>query len=375
MFGIQVIHPREQGLYAAMNGVDFAGLFLALGFFIIVAAVLLMLIPVSEMLNRRQSELHLFQALGYTRGRITRMLWWESAPIVLMASIAGVVTGLLYTLLVLWLLGSVWQGATHTEGFALYPSALTVAVGFMVGVLLSLGLLYVTIRRTLKERKALTIRRHTSLQWKRALAMLLTVVTVATLVINALWIQSVVLFVLIGVLLIGTATVWGNYVIIRKGTNTAGKAFHTEQMVWSSLLASRKQAILSFVALAAGVFIVFSVGLNRKGFADNNQIRTGTGGYSLWCESTVPIYHNLATNEGREKLSLTSLPTETDILQCVRYSADDASCLNLSKVTTPTVLGVDMSALQSSDFQVAQSIYAPNRDSVFRPMQAKSGSV
>jgi len=32
MFGLQLIHPREAGLTAARNGVDFSGLFLALGF-------------------------------------------------------------------------------------------------------------------------------------------------------------------------------------------------------------------------------------------------------------------------------------------------------------------------------------------------------
>ena len=64
MFGIQLIHPREAGIYAARNGVDFAGLFLALGFFIIVSAVLLMLNPLSEMFYRRRHEIALLPHLS-----------------------------------------------------------------------------------------------------------------------------------------------------------------------------------------------------------------------------------------------------------------------------------------------------------------------
>ena len=100
--------------------------------------------------------------------------------------------------------------------------------------------------------------------------------------------------------------------------------------------------MLSFFTLASGVFIVFSVGLNRQGFADSSQIQRATGGFSLWCETSVPVYHNINTEEGRAKLALTDLPKEAHAIQLLKYSADDASCLNLNKVVTPSILGVDM---------------------------------
>jgi len=111
------------------------------------------------------------------------------------------------------------------------------------------------------------------------------------------------------------------------------------------------------MTLASGVFIVFSVGLNRQGFADSSQTRTATGGFSLWCETGVPVYHNLQTEEGRSKLALKNLPEETQVMQLLKYSADDASCLNLNKVVTPNVLGIDMNELQKSDFKITKSIF------------------
>lgn len=369
MFGIQIIHPREAGLYAARNGVDFAGLFLALGFFIIVSAILLMLVPLSEMLWQRRQEIALLQALGYTRKRITHILWRESAPVVLGASVVGMIAGLFYTVLILWLLGNVWKGATHTEGFAVYPSLTTLILGFCVGVALSLALLRWMIHRTWREERATTRMERFRIQGtQRVWPLLTTLLTLGIIGINLFFLHSVVLFVVAGIVCLATAAVWGNYIVCRKGAMRGGD-FGEQKIVWSTLLANRKQNLLSFFALATGVFIVFSVGLNRKGFADDSQIRSGTGGYALWCESSVPVYHNMATFAGQEKLSLTDLPEETQILQCLRYGADDASCLNLNKVSKPTVLGVDMNALQASDFRIEKSLGSADRTELFERMQ------
>ncbi|MDH6314066.1 putative ABC transport system permease protein [Parabacteroides sp. PFB2-10] len=372
MFGIQVIHPRETGLYAAKNGVDFSSLFLALGFFIIVSAILLMLVPLSEMLWQRREEIALLQSLGFSRQRISRILWRESAPVVLLSSLMGVIAGLLYTTLIMWLLGNVWKGATHTDGFAVYPGAMTILIGFIIGVALSLGLLWWRIRKSIIPARTQGM---TSLPPTNARAQgMASLLAIGMIVINLFFLHNVILFVVAGVILIGTAALWGDYLIRRNGSASTPH-FQAGKMIWSALLANRKQALLSFFALSTGVFIVFSVGLNRKGFADSSQIRTGTGGYSLWCESSVPVYHNMTTAAGKEKLSLTGLPGDAQILQCLRYGADDASCLNLNRVTTPTVLGVDMNGLLESDFQIEQNIWSSDRDAVFKRMQTATDSV
>jgi len=374
MFGIQVIYPFEKGLYAAINGVDFSGLFLALGFFIIISAMLLMLIPISEMLYQRRYEIGLLKSLGYTKKRIARIFWRESAPVVLLSSIVGVIAGLIYTGLVMWLLGNVWKGATHTEGFSVYPSTTTIITGFIIGIVISLSLLYRIIISNLKDRKESRMGKIKSLTWKKTAVFVSTLVSVVIIGINFLFLHYVTLFIVIGIMLIGTAAVWGDYLICRNGS-VSHKTFDRDKLIWSTLFANKKQALISFFALAIGVFIVFSVGLNRKSFADNSQLRTGTGGFSLWSETSVPIFHNMNTAAGKEKLSLTTLPDDTKILQCLRYNADDASCLNLNKVTTPTVLGLDMNIMAKSDFQIEQNIYSLDRGAVFEKMQTHAGGV
>jgi putative ABC transport system permease protein len=116
------------------------------------------------------------------------------------------------------------------------------------------------------------------------------------------------------------------------------------------------------------------VGLNRQGFSDGSQLASGTGGYALWCETAVPVHHNLATPAGKSKLALNGLPAGTEILQIARYSADDAGCLNLNRVSQPSVLGIDMQAFRNSSFHLRQTIFPEDTD-VFEALQQTSASV
>ncbi|MDR2389833.1 MAG: ABC transporter permease [Tannerellaceae bacterium] len=295
MFGLQIRYPREAGLEAAQNGVDFSFLFLSLGVFIILSAIFLMLVPLSEMMHYRQGETDLLRALGYTGKHLAKLLRQEAAPLILCSCMAGAVVGLLYTRLVLTLLGSLWKGATHTGGFLLIPDLGTLLGGSAVGFLIAWIWLCVAIQRAVRQP------------------------------------------------------------LVRQESR------------------NRRRAWLSFVTLTSGVVIVFSVGLNRRGFTDRSQLREGTGGYALWCESNLPLYHNLRTPQGRSKLALEALPPKAEALQLLRYGADDASCLNLNRVSQPTVLGVEMEALRESDFRIQRSLYPA--ESVFDALQTPGDSV
>jgi len=371
MFGIQLVNPRESSLFAARNGVDFSGLFLALGCFIIIAAAMLMLVPVSEMLYRRKDEIATLQTLGYRRRRITKILWMESFPVVLTAAVAGIAAGLLYTMLVMWLLGNVWKGATHTDGFSIYPAARTVITGFVAGIATSLILLRISIVRNLK-RQPVKIKAKTFIN--PLLRLIATIIALAAIFVNLFFVRSVALFVIIGIVIIGAGALWGDFALTKQGSRSTG-LFTRDKIIWSRLFAGRKQAMLSFFTLTTGVFMVFTVGLNRQSFADSDRLRTGTGGFSLWGESNIPVYHDFSTAEGREKLSLTDLPPDAVMLQCLRHSADDASCLNLNKVSNPSVLGVDVNRLLNSDFKISRSLNSLSRNEVFRLLEAESPSV
>ena len=338
MFGIQLLSPRQAGLAAASKSIDFSSLFLALGFFIILSAILLMVNPLSEMYEERKSEFHLLQALGFKQSRIQRMLFREAMPVVVGASLLGVLVGLAYTSLILWLLGSVWSGVTGTNGFHLYINW-TLALAFAFALALALTALLLLLRGGEKKH----MDGHSSPLGGREGAFLFSLFTLLLIISNLLWFHSLLCFVVIGLLLLIVGALWGECYLQRKG-NPRKNGFSLQQQTLGPILFFNKQALYSYFALSAGVFIVLCVGLNRQSFSDASRIRQMTGGYDLWCQSSVPIYHDMNTQEGRKKLGLTDLPDDVEVLQTLLYEADDASCLNLNRVEMPSVLGIPTSS-------------------------------
>lgn len=95
--------------------------------------------------------------------------------------------------------------------------------------------------------------------------------------------------------------------------------------------------------LACGIFIVFTVGANRRSPLTNAEKReSGTGGFALFGESVIPILYDLNSAKGRDFYGLNNLNAEK--LKFVSFrvkEGDDASCLNLNRVSTPQLIGVN----------------------------------
>ena len=331
--GVQVVHPRAQGLQGATGGVDFASLFLALGFFIILSAILLMKNPLVEMFTQRRGEIALYRQMGFADATIFRDLYYEVFTTMLCASPFGVLAGLLYSGLTLWLLGNVWSGATHTEGFALHIQPMTVIIGWLVALLICAVVLLQVVKSASGD-SAAGIRRVIPTQghrWNGYLFVGLLILTFVLIAVNFIYFHNMVLFIICGLLWLLT---WGLFLRLYILRNQSEEMSRT-QMMWQSVRASIKQHLLAYWTLALGVFTVFAVGLNRPVFS---QATKATGGYQYYVDCRVPIQYDLNNPAVRQKLSLESLPDSTQFLGFLRHSKDEASCLNLNQVSTPTVL-------------------------------------
>jgi hypothetical protein len=135
----------------------------------------------------------------------------------------------------------------------------------------------------------------------------------------------------------------------------AWRQFYIRKLRLAGNLSSRRQlsgiyysvhpssAISPVVFIAAGIFIVFILGSNRKNFSGINDSRAGgTGGYLLWCENTIPVKEDLNTVAGKKAYGLDddSL-TDMSFVQIKRREGNDASCLNLNHIAAPPLLGID----------------------------------
>jgi hypothetical protein len=107
----------------------------------------------------------------------------------------------------------------------------------------------------------------------------------------------------------------------------------------------RSMAVVAM--LACGVFMVVAVSANRKDPGEGADKRTsGTGGFALYAESSVPIVQDLNSDAGRSNWGLeASILNETRFVQMRVRDGDDASCLNLNRAQEPRILGVRPDAL------------------------------
>jgi putative ABC transport system permease protein len=413
--GISVAYPRETGLAAAYGGVDFKSLFLSLAFFVIAAALLLATLPLGGMLYHRKKELLLLKALGYTSRNIRRLITAEITVTVIIASISGMFAAILYNRLALYALGSIWRGAVHTGDFLTSVEPVSLLTGFVITLLISIITLWRTISRILNlspnpspqgrgkispnspqgkgeisnlkgekphhsfiyrwllQKKGEKTHRRlppslVGRGWGRGLLLS------GLLITNFFIVQSPALFMATGVIGL-IAAVSGYAHFIRRNASKPGR-LDRRSMFYKQMNFRKRNGIISITILASGLFIVFSVGLNRKNFSDTASLISGTGGFTLWGENSVPLYHSLSNVEGLEKYGLSGvLPDSVSVLQFFRHAGDDASCLNLNKAPQPTVLGVDNKQLAGTSFTFATKINGITDDkSVWDALAQKNGT-
>jgi putative ABC transport system permease protein len=346
--GIIVAHPRDAAIHAALHGTDFTGLFLALGFFIILAAMLLMANPLMEMYYLRAGESALFGTLGFPLRSIRRRMFREGAPTLLAFTPLGVAAGFGYAALMLRLLAGAWNGATHTRGFTLHVSPVSMLIGWAAGVIVCLGILVWTIRKCVvandgaeKKTDGLYVIGKTGNRKNWLTWVILGLVTVLV-TLNFTVYHSLILFVVCGILwMAGAGMLAWRAVDSRRMASSAS-------LVANSLRYYRRQHVLAFWTLAAGVFTVLAVGLNRPDVSHSS--RQTTGGYELYAETSVPLLYDLNDAALRRRLALGDLPEGTRFLQLARHTEDEASCWNLNRVATPSVLSMPMGAM--ADFGI-----------------------
>jgi hypothetical protein len=101
----------------------------------------------------------------------------------------------------------------------------------------------------------------------------------------------------------------------------------------------RKRSLTSIGILASGIFIVIAVGANRISITNGQTRESGTGGFSFYGETTLPILHDLNTNRGMRHYGLEGMG-DVEFLQLYLYEGDDASCLNLNRIEQPHILSI-----------------------------------
>ncbi|HAU37473.1 MAG TPA: hypothetical protein DCX07_07105 [Phycisphaerales bacterium] len=349
--GLRFAPVRQQALAAGEQAIDFGQLFLGLSAFLIVSAVLLTALLFALGVRRRRRQIGTLLALGYWPGTVRRLLLAEGFVLAAVGALVGAGCGLAYTRAVLGALATVWSGAVAGAAVRFHASSASVALGTGGAIGASVLAIWLTLRREARKPVAelLAGEGDASPAPPRRAALLLLAACLCGLAAGGILVSvgtgrtqaAAEAFFAAGALLLVallTLTGWWLGRLLRKRSATtmtlAGLAAHNA--------ARRRARSLAVVALlACGCFLVVAVGANRRDVRSGALGRaSGTGGFSLWGESALPVYADLSDQSTLSDLAPDAPLENVSVVPLRVREGDDASCLNLNRAQTPAILGV-----------------------------------
>jgi putative ABC transport system permease protein len=348
--GMRILPVRDTGLRASREGVSFGQLFVGLSFFLIVAALLLTGLLFAFGVEDRAAETGLLLAVGIHRRTIRQFRLLECACLALPGAALGIGVGIACNTAILRLLSGAWQTIVGTVSLQpqIHPS--TCMTGFVSGALAAWIAMWLTARKQLVRPPA-ELQRATAckparprlprlLAWGVGTACWIIVIIIVLAVESHGGSSAAAVFFGAGALaLLGCICIAYGVLVSLNQRKFTGPAGIIQTGVRASARRPRQSlAVLGF--LATGVFLVIATGANRPGAPqDASDPHSGTGGFHLFAESAIPIFEDIQSESGRIKLGVKP-GIDIQVVPLRVFQGDDASCLNLNRVTQPTVLGV-----------------------------------
>jgi ABC-type antimicrobial peptide transport system permease subunit len=367
-FGFEPV--REQALRGAEQGQDFGQLFLGFSFFLVVAALLLMALLFQFGLEQRTPEIGTLLALGFTPRQVRRLFLGEGAALALLGGIFGTLGGLAYARAMLWGLTTVWREAVGGELLRFHCTAASLGIGLGASTLVAVVTLWFALRKQARQPARELLAEGSGIasvaelasqsvgegerrraqwlanRWSAGLAAAGGLGLVGWALASGERTNAEVFFGA-GTLLLLAGLAW-SAVWLRTLAARTDEAHFTLSALSIRFCARRRRRSLATVALlASGVFLIVSVGaFHLDANRDAWRPTSGTGGFALYGESTLPVVHDLNTQSGRDAFGLDSAQFAGVKVTPFRVRAgDEASCLNLNRAQRPRLLGVKPQAL------------------------------
>jgi len=348
--GFKLSSVKEEGLAAARGGVDFGQLFMALSFFLLVAGIILMGLLFNLNLEKRIAEVGTLKALGFTRPTIQRLILSEGLMVAFPGVLLGTLMAYLYNKLIFEALNTVWQDIVMTDILeeVILPS--TLALGIVISFALVAITLWYNTNKSLRLESSSLQRRIISQQkrgttWLRIAGWFSGIAALALLAFEAGFGQTLntaIFFISGGLLLLSFLLL--SALSLRTSNYQKIQEFTLATLLIKNLSRNRPRSMRIITLFTVGTFIIISTGLNKKDLHQGSEDPTsGTGGFQYYMESTIPVLKDLNVNENREEQGI-EIPLK--FVQLRKSDGDDASCLNLNRVASPQILGLNSSALK-----------------------------
>ena len=354
---------KTEGVRAAGGATDFGGLFIALSFFLEVAAVLLMGLLFRLGVEQRAQEIGIRLSVGFSIKKVRRLLLKEGLMLASAGGVLGVAGGVLYARAIMAGLRTWWIDAVGTSHLFVHVNWTTVLIGYFV----SLAIIVFAISRTVRHLQKVPaaqllagsrtpkVSRHAKYAGVGAagtgilslLAMLATFFRGEG--------ASVALFMVSGTLAL-TAGLMALNVVLKGQKNKVAGSLRLAGMSRRNIAVFPGRSILSVSLVACATYMIIAVGSFRQDESvDVREKSSGAGGYTMIAQSDVPLHINPGTADGRFDLGFAEKDEAvfkgTTIMSFRRRAGEDASCLNLYQPEKPTILGVPAAQIKRGGFE------------------------
>lgn len=346
--GFQATDARSEGLQAAGQGVDFGELFIGLSFFVLFAALLLAYLMFLLYLNFRRAEIGTLHAMGFPPRKIKCLFFAESIFLVTAGIMLGVPLALAYNSLVLDAINTIWRDIVRTSILHVHitAAALGKAIAIVAGI--SLFSVWLVLRKFAHQQIVSVQRQHEQEakpgSWSFFTGTALVLLSILLLLIEGIGREiNPMVFYISGFGLLPGIILLANDGFVRLA-NSGAKGLTYRHFSFLLMMDDRRRNMLVISFLSVGVFLVLSTGMNRKDLtAHAERPSSGTGGFTFFAETSFPVLHDLNSPEGSFELGIDDLQAE--FIQFQAVPGDDASCLNLNRVSRPSLLGFDPNSL------------------------------
>lgn len=365
--GLRFEPVRELALKAASESQDFGGLFLGFSFFLIIAALLLMAMLFQFGLEQRAPEVGTLLALGFTPKQVRNLLLREGVALGFIGGVVGTIGGIYFAKAMLRGLTTIWRDAVGATNLSFYVTAQTLIIGIFASVVVSTITIWLALRKFVKRAPRELLVGETQADPSKVQSLKPKVIGSAALVAGlalvgravaagdtqnagiffgagALVLIAGLSFVSAWLVKLGGAPVSdpARYdVKLRHAGPEAGVPFTTLALAVRGCARRRKRSLATVAMLACGSFLIVSIGVFRlDANRDATKRESGTGGFALIGETTLPVVQDLNAPAGRDFFALneTDLPGVNFVPFRVR-AGDEASCLNLNRAQKPRLLG------------------------------------
>jgi len=350
----------EQGLKAGTESVDFAQLFIGLSFFIIVGAMLLTGLLFLFNLEKRDAEQGLYRTFGFSDKDIQRLFFAEGAILTIPGAAIGIVLAFLYNQIIIIALKTVWNDIVGTSHISMFIQIETIITGTIISILIAWVTIWIIVKRRSRINIIQLVQRY-GITKKPMNRIVNHAILIGSLVCVAAAIYLVTstspgkdkdaaaTFFLAGFLVLSSGIMLCIFLLNRQRLSISRFKLNIRQLGLSNLARNKSRSLVLVALLSSGLFIIFTVGSNRQGLQKDLQNRaSGTGGFALFAESLIPVLQNLNSRSGREFYSLDQEKLqETQIVSFRVREGDDASCLNLNRISRPGIIAVDPAELSA----------------------------